>query len=294
MIKDSQANFVYLADILPERYPKFFLRLEAKLKENKIHYGLLPFSKDIWAVDFMPIQVNPGRFVQFKYYPDYLRNSKKWQKTISDVDKICDAIGLEREHSNIVIDGGNVVKSEKSVIMCDKVFRENSNIKRTELIGSLKELLEVERIIFIPQDPEDYLGHADGMVRFIDENTVFVNNYPKDYQPKFQKELIDSLKLENLEVQQLTYHPDYSSDNAFGHYINYLEIANNLFMPAFGEMDLSNVWNLNEQCKADEMAALQLEMAFKNAELKIIDSREIAKDGGVLNCISWKIIKQAT
>jgi agmatine deiminase len=212
-------------------------------------------------------------------------------KDNSDVDKICDTIGIKREHSDIVIDGGNVVKTEKTVIMCDKVFRENSSIIKTELIGRLKDLFEVERLIFIPQDPEDYLGHADGMVRFIDENRVFVNNYHSDYQPKFQTELFNSLKKENIEIEKLTYLPDYSSDNAFGHYINYLEIGDHLLMPTFWEMDLSNAWNLNEECKADEMAAIQLEMAFDKDGLKIIDSRDIAKDGGVLNCISWKILK---
>jgi agmatine/peptidylarginine deiminase len=62
-------------------------------------------------------------------------------------------------------------------------------------------------------------------------------------------------------------------------------------MPTFGAMDLSNVWNLYDECQADEMAAIQLEMAFDKDDLTIIDSRDIAKDGGVLNCISWKILK---
>jgi agmatine deiminase len=82
MIKDSQTNFLYLADTLPEKYPDFYSRLEVKLKECKVNYGLLPHTQDVWAVDYMPIQVNPSRFIQFKYCPDYLRDTKKWQKTI--------------------------------------------------------------------------------------------------------------------------------------------------------------------------------------------------------------------
>lgn len=292
MIKDNQANFLYLADTLPKNYPIFYSALKGILTEHGINYALLPHTKDIWAIDYMPVQVNANKYVQFNYNPDYLRGNKKWQKTISDVDKICNAISLKRQHSNIILDGGNIVKDNQSVIMTDKIFKENRDIREVDLVNQLCELLEVERLIIIPQDPEDFTGHADGMVRFIDEKRVFVNNYQRDYRPQFQKNLYRSLTNAGLQIVNMVYKPDLSSaDSAVGLYINYVEIGNFIIVPTFGEVDLSNRWNLNEDCAADEMAVIMVENEFINHKTKVLGCRDIAIHGGVLNCISWKVMK---
>jgi agmatine deiminase len=109
MITDSQTNTLYLADCLPTKHPKFFADFEAVLKKCGIAFQLLPDTKDIWAVDYMPVQVSLDKFVQFVYNPDYLQ-SQKWIKTISDVESICNSIKLNRIKSDIVLDGGNVTK----------------------------------------------------------------------------------------------------------------------------------------------------------------------------------------
>ena len=292
MIIDSNTNFLYLANSLQKKFPDFYNKLEKVLTDCKIDFALLPHTKDVWAVDYMPIQVSSKRFVQFTYNPDYLRTTQKWRKTISDVDLICDTIGIKREHSNIVLDGGNVIKGDDAVIMCDKVFRENPDIKRDALLGQLHELFEVENLVFIPQDPEDFTGHADGMVRFINDKTVIVNNYREDYQPLFQKEFHASLKKARLECVGLTYKPDESStDSAKGLYINYLEIGNTIIVPTFGTPDLSNRWDIKDECADNESAIILLEHLFENHSIKMLDCNELAPHGGLLNCITWKIWK---
>lgn len=85
MITDSQINFLYLADTLPKKYPDFYECFEQVLKSCKIDFALLPETKDVWAVDYMPIQTAPDRFVRFLYRPPYLTESKRDVKTISDV-----------------------------------------------------------------------------------------------------------------------------------------------------------------------------------------------------------------
>ena len=292
MLKDSQTNFLYLADILPIKFPTFYQKFENILKECKIDFALLPHTKDVWAVDYMPIQISSNRFVQFTYNPDYLRTTQKWRKTISDVDLICDTIGIKREHSNIVLDGGNVIKGDDAVIMCDKVFRENPDIKRGALIGQLHELFEVEKVVFVPQDPEDFTGHADGMVRLINNKTVIVNSYREDYHPLFQKEFLNSLKHAGFECIGITYRPEESStDSAKGLYINYLEIGNTIIVPTFGVLDLSNRWEIKDECADDECAIILFEQLFENHSIKMLDCNELAPHGGLLNCISWKIKK---
>ena len=107
MITDRQTNFLYLADTLPKNYSDFYNRFESVLKDCNIAFDFLPQTKDVWAVDYMPIQTDLNRFVRFAYNPSYLQ-TKKYLKSISDVDEICKAIGIETFKTNIIIDGGNV------------------------------------------------------------------------------------------------------------------------------------------------------------------------------------------
>jgi len=60
MIIDRETNFLYLSDLLPLEYPDFFKRFETVLQDCNIPFELIQDTKDIWAVDYMPIQ-NTGR-----------------------------------------------------------------------------------------------------------------------------------------------------------------------------------------------------------------------------------------
>lgn len=179
MIADNQTNFLYLADTLPKNFPDFYQFLEKLLIRNKIDYSLLPDTKDIWARDYMPIQTDIHNFMQFVYNPSYLQ-FKKYLNTISDTDKICADLDIRTIKSDIKIDGGNVVKGKNKVIMTDRIFEENPRYQRKKLISELHELLQVEKLYFLPEQPGDFRGHADGMVRFVDENSILVNDYGQE------------------------------------------------------------------------------------------------------------------
>ena len=70
----------------------------------------------------MPIQVSENRFVANQYTPDYLKNKKRYQ---TDPSIVCTAIGVEATQTDIILDGGNVVRSKNTIILTDKVFKEN-------------------------------------------------------------------------------------------------------------------------------------------------------------------------
>jgi len=276
MITDEETNKIYLADCLPKWHPKFFERFEKVLKECNIQFDFLPGTKDIWAVDYMPIQVSTDKFIRFKYAPDYLQ-PKKYHKYISDSETIFKEIGIEAKHSNLIVDGGNVVRSRDKVIMCDKVSCENKNVPERELIGTLEELFEVDKIVFVPWDRNDKIGHVDGMVRFIDNDTVLINDLSiedEDYQRSFRMSLHNA----RLDWVELPYNPpvDPNSASAKGIYINYLRMEQAIIMPTFGN-------------KYDKKAMRVLEEVFTEKAIKNIESNEIAEGGGVLNCISWNI-----
>lgn len=277
MITDQQTNQLFLADSLPIKQAEFFYRFEKVLKECQIDFQLLPNTNDIWAVDYMPIQVNKDKFVQFTYTPDYLK-PKKYRKTISDVDSICKEINIKTIKSSLIVDGGNVIKAVDKVIMCDKVFRENRNLTEKALIKELKNLFEVDKLIFVPWDLNDFTGHADGMVRFIDSNTVLINDYEEE-EERFQLSFRMSLQNASLDWIELPYRPqlDAPADSARGNYMNYLEMEQAIIVPIF-----------NLESDIDALKVLQ--QVFKGRTIKTIECNNLADEGGILNCISWNIL----
>jgi len=279
-MNDSLTNFLWLAESLNlPKYDSFRNNFLKALDGHGIKYDFLRPTKDIWAVDFMPIQVAESHFVQFKYFPDYLRNSRIYIKTISDVDAICATINLEREKSEILLDGGNVVRYGSKAIMCEKIKHENPSIGQNALTAELQKLLQLDELIYLPWDrDEDEIGHADGMVRFLDEKTVLINSYKKE--PDFSEAVMSQLRKAKLECIPITYNPyrNRSKWDATGIYINYLQMGDTVFVPTFN-------------IKEDDEAMKEFSGLFK--KVVPVRSELIAKDGGVLNCISWNIAKGA-
>ncbi len=278
MITDSQTNFLYLAYTLAKNYPDFYIRFEKVLTDCNIEFALLPNTKDVWAVDYMPIQTDLNKFVRFTYNPSYLQ-TKKHLKTISNVDIICNEIGVDTFKTDIILDGGNVIRWTNKVIMTDRIFIENPTYKRKQLIKELHELLQVDKIFLVPEQPGDFTGHSDGMARFIDENTVVINDYKREKE-WFYKAFEIAIHNSGLDYIKIPYnvYNNKSNDQANGDYINYLQMKNIIFIPTFG-------------IKQDEEAVKQLETLFAGQKIVTIDSNEIANDGGILNCITWNIKK---
>lgn len=276
MITDSQTNFLYLADTLPKKYPDFYARFEKVLTDCKVKFDLLPNTKDVWAVDYMPIQIDLQQFVRFVYNPSYLQ-SKKYLKTISNVDEICAEIGLETQKTDIVIDGGNITRWVNKVIMTDRVFKDNPTYERKKLINKLYELLQVDNIYFVPEQPLDFTGHSDGMVRFLDGDTVVINDY-KQEKEEFSRAFEIAIHNTGLDYIKIPYniYNNKCIGQANGDYINYLQMENIIIIPTFAS---------NE----DDLAVKQLETLFPGKKITILESNEIANDGGILNCITWNI-----
>lgn len=279
MIIDNQTNFLYLADTLPTKFPEFYKKFENLLNDCNIPFNFLPQTKDVWAVDYMPIQIDWNKFVRFIYNPSYLQ-TKRDLKTISDVEEICNAIGIETLKTDIILDGGNVTRWKNKVIMTDRIFQENPTYERKQLISALYKLLQVDKLYFVPEQPDDYTGHSDGMIRFLDENTVIINDYSKEKE-WFQRAFEIAIHNTGLDYIKIPYNLDQnkSNDQANGDYINYLQMENIVIIPTFG-------------IKEDDEAVNRLETIFKGQTTRTIESNEIANEGGVLNCITWNILKK--
>lgn len=284
MITDLETNFLYLSNKLTEiRYSDFLTNFNNHLKRLNIKFQFLDNTNDIWCRDFMPIQVHENKFVQFRYEPYYLKNFD-YLKT--NPKKIKEINNFNIIHSDIILDGGNVVKSKEKVIITDQIVKDNKE-KYTEksLISKLQKLFEIEYIIIVPHLPYDWSGHADGIVRFFDEQTVLINDYSKtrqsvSWQTKFKRRL-KNYNLKTIEIPYLEFEKknDEGISPATGCYMNYLQIGETIFLPTF---------NIPE----DEKAIKQFENElFKSKNVISVQANQIADRGGVLNCIAWNINK---
>jgi agmatine deiminase len=226
----------------------------------------------------MPVQVSESKFVQFSYDPSYLQ-SPKYRGTITDVDSVCDSLGITVTKSAIKIDGGNVIKGKNWAILTDRIFSENSSVDRTTILKELEQLLEAKPII-VPTEPGDYLGHADGIIRRFDEETLIINSYQSKSGIQFSKKLESALKTEGFRIVKIPngHHNAVDKNSADGYYINYLQMRGVILLPAFG---------LNE----DEVAFNVVSDLFPNHHIESIAVKEISKEGGVLNCISWSVFQ---
>lgn len=272
-------EIVYLSELLKERFPDCFYRLTSILEKHNVEYRLLKGTKDIWCRDYMPIQTESGKLIQFRYDPSYLKGKKEWEDSRSDVREVCRQNGFEPVFSTINLDGGNVLLCSGRAIVSDRIFSENPEYNdKEQLIRELSELLEAE-IIVIPAQKGDYTGHADGMVRFVNHDTILGNNRSEEYK-NWSNGIEKVLKDKNIKYIDVPFFYGYKDskhpENAIGIYVNYLEVGNLIVLPVF-----------EVEGNKDAEAIETFKRVFPNKIIETINYNEIALEGGVLNCSTW-------
>lgn len=248
------------------------------MDESGVNHSLLPYSNDIWARDFMPIHVGGGQYLGYIYKPDYLFDKVRMRKYITEqkmatIDLPINYITL----LDIVLDGGNFVFCEDKMIMTDKIFSENPNVKQSTLINTLENACQKE-LILIPWDMEEEYGHADGMVSYIGNGKLLLNNYcqmgkdGKDFSKRLHK-ILNS----HFTVTELQYSSPWEEMNSA--YINYIETPSNVIIPALSVKHDS----------ASDIAALETFKQIFNKEILQVYAQPLIKNGGALHCITWEL-----
>ena len=270
---------VYLSELLEEKFNDCFNRLVSILKKHGVEYRLLKGTKDIWCRDYMPIQTESGKLIQFRYEPSYLKGNKEWEDSRSDVREVCRLNGFEPVFSNINLDGGNVLLCSGRAIVSDRIFTENPEYTdKQQLVKDLSELLEAE-VIIIPAQKADMTGHADGMVRFIDHDTLLGNNRSVEYKywTNGIEKVLKDYSLKYIDVPFFYGYKDSKHpDHAIGVYVNYLEVGNLIVLPVF-----------EVEGNKDAEAIAAFKQIFPDKIIETINYNDIALEGGVLNCTTW-------
>lgn len=270
MIHDSDANTVWLSPWLNNEFPDIFAGLTTILREHNIDCKIIPCTNDLWCRDYMPIQIDDNKFVCYTYRPDYLLRKKANHKYITDSHEVCRQMGLNAKHTDIVIDGGNVVKAGNRIIMTEKVFAENLQYNRNALCRELENLFECE-LLFLPWDKAEKYGHSDGIVKAISDDTVLITNYA-DFDCRMADEIERRLSAV-FNIERLRYDCSKSDSRSWA-YINFLTVSSLIVLP-----------KLNPEY--DEQALVQIKSYFPGWTIVQLDVTRSVVAGGGLNCITW-------
>lgn len=269
----------YFSKVLREHFPLIADALNSRLECKEID------TDNLWVRDAMPIKIGHG-FVKFQYK----RNTKYPQL---EVDPSC-WFWTNPRLSDIYLDGGNVVQDMNTVFMTEIVFKNNPKILRADLEQFLNDIFG-KRIIYLPVEPGDDLGHADGIIRIINGKTVLINDYSSivsqswyEYSLKLERILTESgfvvkklpwiypkrPKMSEEEFRKQFPFGDEWNDG-WGYYINAYRTEGFVFMPAF---------NISDDAKCRDYFSNY----YHGNEIVPVDCSELSRCGGLLNCVVWE------
>lgn len=268
---------ICFSELLPERSPKTYKGLVEVLDRYGVLHRLLKGTQDIWCRDYMPIEIYPGNFVAWGYNPDYLQ-TEELKKSITDGMSVAQGIGHNlriHDRHGILVDGGNVIKAYGKMIMTSKVFEENPGWRVNELANILEASMGA-RLIVIPWDTREIYGHADGMVRIVNENTVVMTNYSQ-IDPQMAARFHKCLEPHFRYVRELHYEVPKPHKNSWA-YINWLQTDKVLILPKFNAPE-------------DEQALRQVSAFVPEykGRIEMVDATDLIRYEGCLNCASWEV-----
>ena len=233
---------------------------------------------DIWMRDFTT--VNPMNPVQFRYTWASMTQpeSEEVQGSFND---FANSFGLTRTNTNLLIDGGNIVDDYNGNVITTTRFLEDNNLTMEQGKTELRNLLGATNVAILEPD-EEVLAHSDGMVSWIDENVLLVNDYSGDagYRDSVLTELqqsFPSATILEVPVDYTTNPPGVweGFESACGVNLNATVTHKFIYVPTFG--------------MAHEAAALQIIRDNTSKTVVEVDARNVCPMGGSVRCLTWQL-----
>ncbi len=279
-------NTIYFSRKLKDQFPHIAREIETKLEEEGVKPKWLDQTNDIWVRDYMPLQMNDTYFIHYTYYPDYLMRSLEDRASITNPirleQKLLICEGKVVVNLPLILDGGNVVITDRHVIMTEKVLAENCRDRHSNenaVSNQIRKKMKLEPL-FIHWNKKEKYGHTDWLVRYLGGPTNMVIVATNEEMTM----VVSISAIRKLSEAQCYDVREFKLDNPTVNswaYLNYVQVNNIVLMPTVAEPT-------NDIEAKDKLSRL-----FKDAnqEVKIItiDCQDLIKDGGALHCISWNI-----
>lgn len=226
---------------------------------------------DIWIRDFSSTICD----FHFKYSRSYENDQKAAKKWL----KFAECTNLDYKNFDFELDGGNAVHNGKDKLIVTRRFLEDNKIENEEKgVKILQNIYKSFKYFAIIPYDDEVLGHADGIVSFIDEDTLLVMKCENQKLFNEIKEIITKV-FQGIKIIEIEAH--YSNEkyrgiySASGCYANILTTIDNIYVPLFG-------------LKYDNEV---LEIIKKNTKKNVIgvDCSKVCILGGNIRCLSWEI-----
>ncbi len=230
----------------------------------------------------MPVQVADNDYVRFVFRPvDYYNGNQVWSIINPVVINAVNKLALPR-FSRLVLDGGNLAKASDKVIVTDKIIADNRYQFNSDgdVIAELEKDLQC-KVIVIPAYPNEATGHADGLIRFVDDKAVLLNDTHEEPEKEWLKQVLAILSAHNLAYHDIPCTVEMDQGNAIGLYINYLHVGNLIVVSQFDQ---------KEDVKALEVMN---KLFGRSHQVVPYNACWIAEYGGVLNCASWTVTEKS-
>jgi agmatine/peptidylarginine deiminase len=239
---------------------------------------------DIWMRDFtLANAVDP---VMFRYSAAGQGGDQGGADYVQDVFAgLAEKAGIAFRETDLINDGGNVVDDYAGRLVISRKFLRDNRLTERQARQQISELTGARHIAFIEAEEQGGLEHADGMVSFVDENVLLVNEYSED--PAYRDELISDLKsaLPEVAIHQVVtpYDGSETHDAKFGSacglYTNALVTPERIYFPQFGLPE-------------DELALKQVRAATLR-EVVPVYSQGVCPLGGGVRCMSLQLRGEA-
>lgn len=235
---------------------------------------------DIWMRDFTLLNTsNPTMFRYSAVGQGGDQNDADYVQEIFAL--LAEQAGLTFTETDLINDGGNFVDDYAGNVVISKKFLRDNKLSENDARKKISSITHAEHIAFIDADEQGGLEHADGVVSFVDENTLIVNSYPED--KAYSKQLKSDLKagLPNVKIVEVITPYDGSNiyDEKFGSacglYTNALVTPERIYFPQFGIPE-------------DKLAIEQLKAATKREIVPVLSS-QVCHMGGGVRCMSLQL-----
>lgn len=146
---------------------------------------------------------------------------------------------------------------------------------------NLRKFVGVKNIAFIDSDEQGGLEHADGVVSFVDTNTLIINSYDEDpdYVKKLKVDLASGLPGVTIHEIVTPYDDSDIHEQRFGSacglYTNALVMPYRIYFPQFGI--------------PEDKIALEQVRAATTREVVPVSSHQVCSMGGGVRCMSWQL-----
>ena len=238
---------------------------------------------DIWARDFGLINPHaPKMFLYSSAGQGGGINGEAEAYAVQEyLTELTHSANLKYENVELINDGGNWVEDYAGNVVISRKFLVDNQLSESNAKAILRTETGAVNIAFIDADEEGGLEHADGIVSFIDENSLMINTY--DEYPEYAAKLKSDLRagLPNVKITEIVtpYIGSEIYDSRFGSacglYTNALVTPHRIYFPQFGIPE-------------DAIALAQIRAAT-NREVIPIDSAKVCEMGGGVRCMSWQL-----